>query len=354
MPDKIGIGLASYGMSGRVFHAPIIAHHEGFRLVRIVERSTDEAISRYPGAAISRSFEELLTDPSIEVVVVNTPDQTHYEFAKRCLEAGRHVVVEKPFTQSVKEANDLIRLARHHRRILTVFQNRRWDGDFLTIREVIDRKLLGRLVDFESHFDRYRNFIQEGTWKEKRSSGSDLLFNLGSHMIDQAIVLFGIPSAVTAHIKTIRPGGEVSDWYELRLHYDDVNVVTKASYLVREPGPRYTLHGTNGSFVKFGIDPQEEALKQGGVPGGPEWGKEAQEWWGQINTDVNGKHTRATVETKAGNYSAFYDNLSAAITGGSTLAVTPYEALHVIRIIEAARKSNAERRTVDLKEVEGN
>lgn len=353
MPEKIGIGLAAYGMSGKVFHAPIIAHHEGFRLTRIVERSTNDAASRYPGVVISRTVEDLLTDPRVEVVVVNTPDQTHYDLTKRCIEAGRHVVVEKPLTQKVEEAKELIELARYHRRLLTVFQNRRWDGDFLTVREVIERKLLGRLVDFESHFDRYRNTIQEGTWKEKRSSGSDLLFNLGSHMIDQAVVLFGVPSAVTAHIRTVRPGGEVNDWYEVRLTYDDVNVVTKASYLVREPGPRYTLHGTNGSFVKFGIDPQEEALKQGGVPGGPGWGKESQEWWGRINTDVNGKHTLATVETKAGNYGAFYDNLFAAITAGSTLAVTPHEALHVIRIIEAARKSSAERRTVDLREIEG-
>lgn len=348
MPEKIGVGLASFGMSGKVFHAPLISHHENLRLARIVERSTNDAAALYPGVPISRSIDELLTDPDVDLVVVNTPDRTHYGMAKRCLEAGKHVIVEKPFTLTVEEGEELIQLAGTHANVLTVFHNRRWDGDFLTVRQIVERKLLGRLVDFESHYDRYRNFIQSGTWKEQLDSGSGLLYNLGSHMIDQAMVLFGVPVAVTAHIKTMRTGGEVDDWYDVRLHYDDVNVVLKSSYLVREPGPRYVLHGTLGSFVKYGLDPQEEALKQGLAPGGPDWGKEPQEWWGLINTEIDSVPKKATVETKPGNYSAFYDSVYNKITAGAPLAVTPQEALNVIRVIDAAKRSDQTKQTVFL------
>ena len=348
MPDKIGVGLAAFGMSGKVFHAPLISHHENVRLARIVERSTNDAQSHYPDVPISRSIDELLTDRDVDLVVVNTPDRTHYEMAKRCLESGKHVIVEKPFTLTVEEGEELIQLAGKHGKVLTVFQNRRWDGDFLTVRQIVERKLLGRLVDFESHYDRYRNFIQSGTWKEQLDSGSGLLYNLGSHMIDQAMVLFGVPVAVTAHIKTMRTGGEVDDWYEVRLHFDEVNVVVKSSYLVREPGPRYVLHGTLGSFVKYGLDPQEEALKQGLTPGGPDWGKEPQEWWGLINTEIDGVAKKATVETKPGNYSAFYDSVYNKITAGAPLAVTPQEALNVVRVIEAAKRSDQTKQTVFL------
>jgi predicted dehydrogenase len=348
MPEKIGVGLTAFGMSGKVFHAPLISHHENFRLARIVERSTNEAATRYSEVPISRSIDELLADRNVDLVVVNTPDRTHHEIAKRCLEAGKHVIVEKPFTQTVEQGDELIQLAKTCGKALTVFHNRRWDGDFLTVRQVVERKLLGRLIDFESHYDRYRNFIQSGTWKEQLDSGSGLLYNLGSHMIDQALVLFGVPVAVTAHIKIMRTGGEVDDWYDVRLHYDEVNVVVKSSYLVREPGPRYVLHGTLGSFVKYGLDPQEEALKQGLAPGSPGWGKEPQEWWGLINTEIDGVPKRATVETKPGNYSAFYDSVYNRITAGTPLAVTPQEALNVIRVIEAAKRSDQTKQTVFL------
>ena len=348
MPEKIGVGLASFGMSGRVFHAPLVSHHENFRLARVVERSTDAAHSRYPDVPISRSVDDLLADGNVDLVVVNTPDRTHYEIAKRCLESGKHVIVEKPFTQTVEQGDELIKLAGQYGKALTVFHNRRWDGDFLTVRQIVERKLLGRLVEFESHYDRYRNFIQSGTWKEQLDSGSGLLYNLGSHMIDQALVLFGVPVAVTAQVKTMRIGGEVDDWFDVRLHYDEVNVAVKSSYLVREAGPRYVLHGTLGSFVKYGLDPQEEALKQGLAPGGPDWGKEPQEWWGLINTEINGVPKKATVETKRGNYGAFYDSVYSKITAGAPLAVTPQEALNVVRVIEAAKRSDQTKQTVFL------
>jgi predicted dehydrogenase len=348
MEQIIGVGIASFGMSGRIFHAPLISHDKKFAIKRIVERTDNDARKSYPGVAVSKSFEDLLIDDAIELVIVNTPDQTHFEFAKRALQAGKHVVVEKPFTQTVAQGEELIALAREKGLMLTVFHNRRWDGDFLTVQEIVKKKMLGRLVDFESHFDRYRYGIQPDTWKERADAGAGLVYNLGAHMIDQALVLFGMPEAVTAHTRIVRNRGEVDDWYDIKLHYHDLNVCTRSSYLVREPGPRYILHGSLGSFIKHGIDPQEEALKQGQTPGGSDWGKESQEWWGLLNTEVNGLQRKVIVETKPGNYGAFYNNVYDCIIHHTNPPVRPEEALNVIRIIEAAKRSNQERRTVSL------
>jgi scyllo-inositol 2-dehydrogenase (NADP+) len=348
MEQTVGVGIASFGLSGRVFHAPFIRLNKKFAIKRIIERSKDEARKLYPEVAVSRLFEDLLNDPEIALIVVNTPDLTHFELTKKALQAGKHVVVEKPFTQSVVQGEELIALAREKGLMLTVYQNRRWDGDFLTVKEIVKKKALGRLVDFESHFDRYRYAIQPDTWKEQANAGASLIYNLGSHMIDQALVLFGMPEAVTAHIRVVRSRGDVDDWYDIKLHYHDLNVCTEGSYLVREVGPRYILHGTLGSFIKHGIDPQEDALNQGQAPGGPDWGKESQEWWGLLNTEVNGTQRRVVVETKPGNYSTFYDDVYDCIVHHTHPPVQPEDALNVIRIIEAARKSNQERRTITL------
>jgi scyllo-inositol 2-dehydrogenase (NADP+) len=350
MNRRICVGLASFGMSGKVFHGPLLHHHANFTIKRIVERSRDEAPTLYPDSIVSRSFDDLLGDDDIELLIVNTPDQTHCELVKKALQAGKHVVVEKPFTQTVAQGEELVALAREKRLMLTVFQNRRWDADFLTVQEVVKKKMLGRLVDFESHFDRYRYAIQPDTWKEQAEAGAGLLYNLGSHMIDQALVLFGMPEAVTALTRIVRNRGEVDDWYDIKLHYRDLIVSTKSSYLVRELGPRYILHGTLGSFIKHGLDPQEEALKQGKVPGGPDWGKESQEWWGLLNAEVNGIERKVIVETKPGNYSAFYTDVYDCIVHHTKPPVDPEDALNVIRIIEAAKRSDKEHRTVILGE----
>ena len=350
----ITTGIASFGMSGKIFHAPLLAHHKNFRLKRIIERTKDEVRKIYPDVLVSKSVDDLLKDDEVELIVVNTPDQTHYEYAKKCLEANKHVIVEKPFTQTVEQGKELIALAKRQGKILTVFQNRRWDGDFLTVQQVVKEQALGRLVDYEAHYDRYRNYIQPNTWKEQLTSGTGLIYNLGSHMIDQALMLFGMPEAVTAHIKNMRTDSKVNDWYDVRLHYPNVNVALKASYLVREPGPRYLLHGTLGSFLKWGSDPQEEALKQGKNPNDPDWGREPEEWWGILNTEKNGAPFREKFETRPGNYNEFYDNIYDCITYGKELAVKPEEALNVIRIIDALKKSNEMRRTILLSHVTQN
>jgi predicted dehydrogenase len=342
MDRPFSAGIASFGMSGRVFHAPLLAHHPAFHLKRIVERSTSDAHALYPGALISRSVGDLLSDPALDLIVVNTPDQDHYGLAKSCLEAGKHVVVEKPFTQTVGQGEELIELASSKNRILSVFQNRRWDGDFLTVRKVIDGGALGRIVEYESHFDRFRPAIQRASWKEDPESGTGLLWNLGSHMIDQALSLFGMPGGISAHLRIVRNGGAVNDWFDLHLQYPSLMVALKASYLAREPRPRFLLHGDRGSYVKYGVDPQEEALKRGSIPDCPGWGMEAEGWWGLLHTEQEGVARRERFPTIPGNYSAYYDNIAAAIAGGETLAVTASQALDVIRIIDLARRSEGE------------
>jgi len=345
---KIHVGLASFGMSGKVFHAPILTHHPGFQLTKIVERSKNEVKEIYPEIDSVHSFDELLDDDNIELIVVNTPDPTHFEFAHKALNAGKHVIVEKPFTRTIRQGEDLIKLADKHKRLLSVFQNRRWDGDFLTVRKIVENDCLGRLVEFESNYMRYRNYIQPETWKESAAQGIGLIYNLGSHMIDQAVVLFGMPEAVWADIDRMRTGSEIDDYYHVKLIYPDIKVTLKASYLVREEGPRYTLHGTNGSFLKYGIDPQEEMLKKGGNPSMPDWGKEPEDQWGTLNTETSGVHFRGKVETIPGNYAAYYDNIYNVLRRRAELEVTPEQALNVLQLIEAAMESNRSGQNIEI------
>jgi predicted dehydrogenase len=347
MSEKIGVGLASFGMSGLVFHGPLLHVHPGFELVSILERSKNLSAERYPQAKIVRDYEELIRDNSIDLVVVNTPDPLHFEMAKQALHAGKHVIVEKPFVLNSDEGQELIELAARRNRLLSVFQNRRWDGDFLTVRKILDEGVLGRLVEYEAHFDRYRNFIQENTWKEDAGYGSTLN-NLGSHLIDQALCLFGKPENVFADVRTLRTGGRVDDAFTILLAYPEVKVTLKASYLVREPGPRYYLHGTEGSYLKHGIDPQEDALKRGELPGGDEWGKEPESEWGLLNTGSGGSESRGKIETLPGRYQDFYENIYHALESGTEPTVTAEQANLVIRVIEAARESQESGRRVPV------
>lgn len=336
----IGVALASYGMSGQVFHGPLIQENPGFRMVSILERSKNLSSSRYPGIRIERDYKALLNNDEVELIIVNTPDPFHYEMSLQALEAKKHVVVEKPFVLDSNKGLELIELARKKDVLLSVFQNRRWDGDFLTIREILRKGLLGRLVEYEAHFDRYRNFIRENTWKENPKMSSGTLFNLGSHLIDQALVLFGNPMHVTADVRIQRTGGNINDAFTVWLGYQGIKVTLKASYLVREPGPRYLLHGTEGSYLKYGIDPQEENLKDGHLPEGENWGKEPESNWGILNTGVKDKPYRGKYRTLQGDYRIFYQNIYGAIREGKKLSVPAEDANRVIKVIEAAQESS--------------
>jgi scyllo-inositol 2-dehydrogenase (NADP+) len=322
MERKVVTGIASFGMSGKVFHAPLLHAHQGFCLKTIVERSKNEAKAFYPDVDIVNSIDALLHDQEIELVIVNTPDHTHAEIAHNALMAGKHVIVEKPFTLQAGEGEDLLNLAIRKNKLLSVFQNRRWDGDFLTVKKVIEDELLGRLVEYEAHFDRFRNYIQN-SWKEGASVGTGTLYNLGSHLIDQALVLFGIPEAVYADVRVLREGGSVDDFFDVNLYYTNIKVTLKASYLAKEPGPKYHLNGTLGSFVKYGLDPQEEALKQGIKPTVPNWGAETKNLWGTIHTEKAELPYKGIIETVPGNYMAYYDNIHAVLTHDKELIVKP-------------------------------
>ena len=345
-PAPIVTGLLSYGMSGEVFHAPLLNAHHGFELRKVVQRSKDSAAARYPGVQIARSVDEVISDSNIELVIVNSPNDTHAEFARQALKAGKHVVIEKPFTITRREAAQLIAFARARKKILSVFHNRRWDGSFLTVQHVLRSGVLGKVVEFESHYDRFRNTITAGSWKERVGPGTGILYNLGSHMLDQVLMLFGKPRYVTAKVGVQRPGGKADDFYDIRLDYPGMQAIIKSSYLVREPGPIFRINGVQGSFVKYGQDPQEEALKQGIVPGSDGWGTESELWWGKLNIDMGGIPVEGKMETVPGNYQAYYDNLFDVIRKGKTLAVKPEQAMMVIQLIEAAIKSSQTRRSI--------
>lgn len=348
MSQLINTALLSYGMSGQVFHAPLLQAAPGFVLTHVLRRTSAAPIAGRPDVNVVSDIDDLLRHAELELVVINTPNESHYAYAKKAIEAGKHVVVEKPFTITSEEADELIALAARRNVVLSVFQNRRWDGDFLTVKRVIESGMLGQVVEFESHYDRYRPHIEANTWKEAPGPGSGILYNLGSHMLDQALVLFGWPEAVDARLGALRPGSMVDDFYDIRLLYPGKLVTIKSGYLVREQGPRYVVHGVNGSFVKYGIDPQEQALKDGKSANAPGWGQEPPAYWGKLNTTTNGLHVEGSIETLAGDYPGFYANIHAAIRSKQPLAVPAAEARQVIRLIEASIESNQRRTTVSL------
>lgn len=349
MIAPVKTGLASFGMSGKVFHGPLLKVNKGFDVITVFERTKELSKGLFPNAQIVRSYEGLLDNKEIELLVVNAPDKFHFEMAKAAILAGKHVVVEKPVTLRSAEAKELIELSKSRNVVFTVFQNRRWDADFRTVQAVIDDAKFGRLVEFESHFDRYRTYIAPNTWKEEGDEYAGVLFNLGSHMVDQAFVLFGKPKAVTAHLKIVRKNGNVTDYYDIRLEYEGFAALLKCSYLVKYPGPRYSIHGEFGTFCKYGIDPQEEWLKAGRLPEGEDWGAENQEDWGTLVYEENGEDVEELVETIPGNYNLFYDNVFEVIRNGAALQVKPEEAFEVLKILEACLLSNKEKKTVFLK-----
>ena len=347
--QQISVGLIGYGLGGSTFHAPIIAAVPGLRLARIASRSAKpETRDLYPGVQLDETPQAMLDDPDIALVVVCTPNASHYALAKAALLAGKHVVVDKPFVLSSAEGEELVALAQQQGVRLSVYQNRRWDGDFLTLSRTLASGELGTVHTYRAHFDRYAPQVKV-RWKEQPQPGAGVLWDLGSHLIDQALTLFGTPNAVTAHLSVQREGAQVEDAFELIMDHGATRVVLHAGALVRAPGPRYQVHGTHGSFVKYGIDSQEEALKQGGRPGDAGWGHDAPADWATI-TAADG--SRRTVETDPGAYEAFYRGMYRAIAEGAEVPVKAEDAVHVVRVIELALRSHRERRTVQFTEGE--
>jgi scyllo-inositol 2-dehydrogenase (NADP+) len=341
------VGLVGYGMSARVFHAPLISVNPLLHLTHIVQRQGDEAATAYPQAKIVRDLDELLGDPAVQLIVVATPNSTHFEIAARALKAGKNVVVDKPFTVTTSQADELIALSRKAGRVLSVFQNRRWDGDFLTIRQILEKRLLGRVAEFESRFDRFRPARNPKAWREQSLPGSGLLYDLGSHLLDQAVVLFGRPSTIYAELRRQREDAVADDSVEVHLEYPQLRVTVKARMLVCEPSPRFVLYGTQGSYVKYGLDPQEAALKSGALPNQPDWGAEKEDAWG-THARCDPAPRREEYPTLAGSYPSYYTNVARALRGEEELAVKPEQARDVIRLIELAEQSNKEKRMIPV------
>ncbi len=346
--SEIRTAIVGFGLSGRVFHAPFLEASAHFKLVSIVKRSGEAHEPDYPGTQVVRSFEDVMHDTSIELVVINTPNKFHFSMAKEALLAGKHVVVEKPFVIAGDEGMELINLAEKNSRHLFVFHNRRWDGDFMTVRRVVESGVLGDLVSYASHFDRYAPMLSKKEWKEAGDESVSVLHDLGTHLIDQAVCLFGLPSAVTADLRVERDNSKIYDSFDIRLYYSKFYATLKSSLLTMEAGPRFSLHGRKGSFVKYGFDPQEDDLKAGFDPLDPAWGEEPDENWGILHTLVSGMDSKGTVRTLPGNYMRFYDNVRAVLKEGAEMAISPQEALLTVRLIEAVQQSHREKRTVNL------
>jgi scyllo-inositol 2-dehydrogenase (NADP+) len=343
----IEVGLVGFGLAGRAFHAPVIRAVPSLHLAAILQRSGDEAAEKYPDVQIARRLDELLAIPEIRLVVIATPNDTHYALARECLAAGRDVVVDKPFTTTVEEAKSLVQFAKHSGRMITVYQNRRYDGDFQAIRKLVADGTLGRIVRFETNYDRFRSQLKPGAWRETTRPGSGILFDIGPHLIDHALVLFGPPEAVTADVRIEREHAVADDAFDIMFHYPlGMRAVLRSSILAAAPRPRFVLHGTEGSFVKQTFDPQENNLRHGYIPTDTAWSAEPEENWGVLTVPVGDAFTQRRIASASCDYRDYYANVRDALLGKAALAVTPEWSLDVMRLLEMARESSRKRCTI--------
>ncbi len=340
-------GLVGFGMAGRVFHAPLISSVEGLELAAVVERHGDQAAQRYPGITVYRTLEELLAEPSIDLVVVATPSGTHFEVSRQALQAGKHVVADKPVAPKSEEIAELIALAEENRRMLIPFHNRRWDGDFLTVQKLMHEHQLGRIVHLESRMDRWHPGAARRAWKDDTSQGGGVLLDLGTHLADQALVLFGRPLAVGAEVVRERDGEGSDDAFTVRLRYGNCLVTLGANALSAPAGARFHLRGTRGNFRKKGVDPQEAALNKITRITAANWGQEAAAEWGLLYVDVEGGMVSRPVATAAGDYRLYYAGVRDALLGNCPAPVAAVDAWRVARILEWARESSQRRCEVD-------
>ncbi|MEH2237967.1 Gfo/Idh/MocA family oxidoreductase [Nostoc sp.] len=346
--ETINTALCSYGLSGMVFHAPFIDLHPGFKLAGSWERSKKLIHEHYPGVKSYPSLEALLADDKVMLVVVNTPTYTHYDYTKQALLADKHVVVEKAFTTTVAEAKKLKELAQKQDKNLSVYHNRRWDSDFKTVKKIVQEGLLGDIIEAEFKIQKYKPTLSYKQHVEVQNPGAGTLNNLGPHLIDQALHLFGMPDAIFADIRITRLRSQVDDYFELILYYDKLRVKLKASFLAREPAPAYIIHGTKGSFHKSRADKQEEYLVAGMKPNALDWYTEPESESGLLHTEKDTKVIREKVKSSQGSYLGYYDAVYKSIVNNQPIAVTPDDGINVMRIIEAAIKSSNEQKVIAL------
>jgi scyllo-inositol 2-dehydrogenase (NADP+) len=344
----IRVGLIGFGLAGQAFHAPMIRGVQGMELACVLERHTNNAKARYPHVRVARTLDEMLADQTIGLCVVATPNDSHYSYTKACLEAERDVVVDKPFTPTMKEAEALVHLAAKRGRRLTVYQDRRWDGAFLTAKKLIASGALGAVAEYEARFDRFRLDVKPHAWREQAVfPAAGVLWDLGPHLLDGALVLFGEPETICAAALCQRATSTVDDAFDVQMQYPRLRATLRARIIAYAPGPHLLIHGTEGSFVKYGMDPQEEILRgpncPDGLDWGPHWGEDREDLWGTL-TRVNEKPRR--VKTERGDYRRFYANVRDAIEKKAELDVTPEQALRTMRALLLAHKSSREGRVV--------
>ena len=345
----VRVGLIGFGLAGQAFHAPVIRGVKGMELACILERRSSRAQERYPEVRVARTVEELLADKEIHLCVVATPNDSHFELARTCLLAGRDVVVDKPFAPTLKECEELVRLAAERGRLITVYQDRRWDGDFSTVKKLVASRKLGTIVEYECRYDRFRLEPKPNAWRERAEQpGSGVLFDLGPHVIDQALILFGEPRAITASAFCQRDTSQVDDAFDVCLEYPGLRAAVRARIIAFAPSAHFLIHGSKGSFVKYGMDPQEARLRADNAPPSTDWGED----WGEETADLWGTlslvgEPSAKIETDRGDYRGFYENVRDAIAKKAPLDVTPEQALRTMRAVLLAHKSSREKRTVE-------
>lgn len=340
------VALCSYGMSGKVFHAPLITAEPGMQLHSILQRNGESALNDYPQAFIVKSFDDILQNPDIDVVVVNTPNEFHYSMAKAALAAGKHVVLEKPFVISLQEGKELISLADQEQKCLAVFQNKRLETDHLTVEKIIQTQHLGRIVEVEWHYDRYRNTVTHKRWKEDNLPGAGTWFDLGVHMVDSVLCLFGRPQAIQADMRSLRREDGSTDYFNVCLHYLDMRVLLRSNTFVSAKGATVSLHGDKGSFLKFGQDVQEQQMMTGVLPGNPQWAKHATDNYGLLHSQTPQGVKAERIESVTGCYEDFYRNIVRNISGKEPLRFTAQQALLAVEVLLAAEESHTTQRTV--------
>jgi len=347
MTATLQVGLIGYGLAGSVFHAPLLQHTPGLALHSIVSSQRDRLLRTFTDVHVHASVEPLLADPAIDAVVIATPNQQHAPLALAALQAGKHVLVDKPFALDMTEARSVVEAARSAERVVSVFQNRRHDADYLTLRGALASGVLGRIAECHSHFDRFRPQVRD-RWRESEAPGSGLWMDLGPHLLDQMLQLFGWPEAISADIAAQRDGARSDDYFHAVLHYPGLRAIVHAGSLVAASTPRFAVHGSHGSFLKDGRDVQEDQLRQGIAPGAPGWGLDpvhGQHVW----IDDDGKVQRRSVDNVRGDYRQFYTAFRDAVLGGQEAPVSAEQALQLMRLLEAGRESADSGRRVDLR-----
>ncbi|WP_333901058.1 oxidoreductase [Enterobacter wuhouensis] len=345
MSDSIRVGLIGYGYAGKTFHAPLIAGTPGMTLAAVSSSDAAKVHADWPNVPVVSEPKHLFNDPNIDLIVIPTPNDTHFPLAKAALEAGKHVVVDKPFTVTLSQARELEALAKSLGRLLTVFHNRRWDSDFLTVKALLSEGTLGEIAYFESHFDRYRPQVRN-RWREQAGPGSGIWYDLAPHLLDQAVNLFGLPVSMTVDLAQLRPGAQATDYFHAVLSYPQRRIILHGTMLAAAESARYILHGTRGSYVKFGLDPQEDRLKNGERLPQEDWGYDMRD--GVVTRAEGETLVEETLLTLPGNYPAYYAAIRDALNGSGENPVPASQAIQIMELIELGIESAKHRATLCL------